>query len=94
MLETGGAMRETRKSCRILLTAEEYADVECIAAGRDLSVEEWISDRTRRALAEYYKQVERIDKVIEMSAQSQHPTADIEQMLAEIEAGYLAYDVC
>ena len=87
-------MRETRKSCRILLTAEEYADVERIAAGRDLSVEEWIADRTRRALAEYYERSERIKRATEAALKCQHPTADIEQMLAEIEDGYLAYDVC
>lgn len=83
-------MRETRKRCRIFLNAEEYADLERIAAGRDMSVEEWIADRTRQALTDHHKQVERIDKVIKMSAQGQHPTADIEQMLAEIAAGYLS----
>ena len=87
-------MRETRKRCRIFLNAEEYADLERIAAGRDMSIEEWIAERTRQALTDHHKQVERIDKVIEMSAQGQHPTADIEQMLAEIEAGYLSDDVC
>ena len=87
-------MRETRKRCRIFLNAEEYADIERIAAGRNMSVEEWISDRTRQSLADYHERSERIKRATETALKCQHPTADIEQMLAEIAAGSLSYDVC
>ena len=87
-------MRETRKRCRIFLNAEEYADLERIAAGRDMSVEEWIADRTRLALADYHERSERIKRATETALKCQHPTADIEQMLAEISAGHLSDDFC
>lgn len=87
-------MRETRKRCRIFLNAEEYADLERIAAGREMSVEEWIADISRQALADYHERSERIKRATETALKCQHPAADIEQMLAEIEAGYLSYDIC
>ena len=87
-------MRETRKRCRIFLNAEEYADLERIAACRDMSVEEWIADRTRQALTDHHKRSERIKRATEKALKCQHPTADIEQMLAEISTGYLSDDVC
>ena len=87
-------MRETRKRCRIFLSAEEYADLERIAACRDMSVEECIADVTRQALADYHERSERIKWATEMALNCQHPTADIEQMLAEIEKGYLSDDIC
>lgn len=87
-------MRETRKHCRIFLNAEEYADIKRIAACRDMSVEEWVADRTRQALADYHERSERIKWATETALKCQHPTADIDQMLAEIAAGYLSDDVC
>ena len=83
-------MDETGKHCRIFLDADEYADIERIAAYRDMTAEEWIVDVVRQAMADYHKRSERIKQATEKALQCQHPTADIEQMLAEIEAGYLS----
>ena len=87
-------MAENGKHCRIFLDAEEYAEIERIAGRRNMSVEEWIADKTRLALADYHERSGRIKRATEKALKCQHPTADIEQMLAEIAAGYLSDDVC
>ena len=87
-------MSEKGKCCRIFLDAGEYAEIERIAGRRNMSVEEWITDKTRLALADYHERSERIKQATEKALKCQHPTADIEQMLAEIAAGYLSDDVC
>ena len=86
-------MDENGKHCRIFLDADEYADIERIAAYRDMTVEEWIADVARQAKADYHERSERIKRANEKALQCQHPTADIEQMLAEIAAGYLSNDL-
>ena len=87
-------MAENGKHCRIFLDAGEYAEIERIAAYRNMTAEEWMADKTRLALADYHERSERIKQATEKALKCQHPTADIEQMLAEISAGYLSDDVC
>lgn len=87
-------MAEKGKCCRIFLDAAEYEDIQRIAAYRNMTAEEWITDQTRLALTDYHERSERIKRATEKALKCQHPTADIEQMLAEIEAGYLSNDIC
>lgn len=74
---------------RVLLTDTEYRDVECAARCRHMSVAEWV----RQALAQARERgpvgtVGRKLEVIRTAARFNYPTADIEQMLAEIESGH------
>ena len=87
-------MAEPGKCCRIFLDAGEYDDIQRIAAYRNMTAEEWMADTVRQARADYHERSERIKRATEKALKCQHPTADIEQMLAEISAGYLSDDVC
>ena len=77
-------MDETGKHCRIFLDADEYADIERIAAYRDMTAEEWIADVVRQAQSDYHKQVKRIRQTIDEALQCQHPVELIEEMIREI----------
>ena len=50
-------MAEPGKCYRIFLDAGEYADIQRIAAYRNMTAEEWITDKTRLALADYHETV-------------------------------------
>ena len=73
----------------IALNDYEYAHLERIATRRNITVEQWIEELIRRDIADYRRRSENIRMIIEEAAQHDFPTADIEQMLKEIESGYL-----
>ncbi len=75
------------KRCQITLEDDEFADIERIAGRRNMTVEQWIEETVRLARSDYHARVRRIEKVIKETSQLNFPTADIEQMLQEIEAG-------
>lgn len=77
-------MGENGKHCRIFLDADEYAEIERIAARRNMSVEEWITEQVRQTRADYHKHIGRIQEAIDAAAQRQYPMDLIEQMLQEI----------
>lgn len=77
-------MDEIGKHCRISLDADEYADIERIAARRGMTAEEWITDVAREARVDYHRQVKRIRQAIEEALQCQHPVELIEEMIREI----------
>ena len=74
--------------CQVSLDDEEYAHLEHIAAHRKITVEQWIEEIIRRDMADYRRRSANIQRVIEEAAHDNFPTADIEQMLKEIESGY------
>ena len=82
--EWGRTMPENGKHCRIFLDADEYAEIERIAARRNMSVEEWIAEQVRQTRADYHKHIGRIQEAIDAAAQRQYPMDIIEQMLQEI----------
>ena len=77
-------MAETGKQCRIFLDADEYAEIERIAARRNMSVEEWITEQVRQTRTDYHKHIGRIQEAIGAAAQRQYPMDLIEKMLQEI----------
>jgi hypothetical protein len=77
------------KRLQVLLNDTEYREMQKIARARRMSIAEWV--RQALALARRREPVTDVGKKLEaVRAAVRHnfPTADIDQMLAEIESGY------
>jgi hypothetical protein len=79
------------KRLQVLLADDEMADFKLLAERERLTVGEWV----RRTLREERKRKSLKDpeaklKAIRRAAEYSFPTADIDQMLREIEQGYLS----
>ncbi|MBV8202900.1 MAG: antitoxin [Acidobacteria bacterium] len=77
------------KRLQVLLEEDELREIQRAARRERLTVAEWV----RQALREVRRQrpqasLERKLAAIRKAAQHSAPTADIDQMLAEIERGY------
>lgn len=77
------------KRLQVILKDPEYRDIQRIARSRRMSIAEWV----RQALSHARRQEPMGDaskKLAAVRAAARHnfPTADIDQMLAEIESGY------
>jgi hypothetical protein len=77
------------KRLQVLLPDPEMAAIQKFADREQLTVGEWV----RRALREARSQRSLVDpgtklKSVRKAAEYSFPTADIDQMLAEIERGY------
>jgi hypothetical protein len=75
------------KRLQVLLRDAEYREVRRAARAQNMSVSEWVRQalsRTRKEMSSDNtgKQIE----AIRVAARSEYPTADIDQMLAEIES--------
>jgi hypothetical protein len=81
------------KRLQVLLPDPEYREIQKIARSRRISVAQWV----RQALHEAKREEPLGDvsnklEALRAAAKFEFPTADIEQMLAEIEQGYLSGD--
>lgn len=78
------------KRLQVLLDDDELADIQRHARQRHQTTAAWVRDalRTARERAQD-ENTARILRVIEETSQYSHPVGDIEQMLEEIERGYL-----
>ena len=76
------------KRLHVSMSDDEYGDSRRVARGEGLSLSEWVR-RTLRAATQAVsaERIERKMQAINAAAQWKAPTADPEQMLAEIEAG-------
>ena len=77
------------KRLQVLLSDQEMTDIQRLARRERLTVGEWV----RRALREARAQKPVNDseaklKAVRRAAELSFPSADIEQMLSEIERGY------
>ena len=77
------------KRLQVILQDGEYRDIQRVARSRHMSVAEWV--RQALAAARRYEPLgdagKKLDAVRE-AAKLDFPTADIDDMLAEIERGY------
>jgi hypothetical protein len=81
------------KRLQIVLGEAEYDEYKRVAMRRGLTLAEWVRQVLRRdAGNEPSGDADRKLAVIRASARHAYPTADIEQMLAEIESGYARSD--
>ena len=77
------------KRLQVLLDEKDYREIGRLARQRRMSVAEWV----RAALRAARREEPRTDpeaklKAIRSAARNAFPTADMEQMLAEISRGY------
>ena len=81
------------KRLQVILDEEEMRAIQGIAKSHHTTVAEWVRQTLRAAR----RQEPRLDaehklKVIRAAVRHKFPSGDIEQMLAEIEHGYLEND--
>ena len=79
------------KRLQVILQDDEYKAVQRAARARRMSLAEWVRQaldlqRRREPVDDITKKLE----VLKTAVRYNFPTADIEQMLAEIEQGYLS----
>jgi len=79
------------KRLQVILQDSEYREIQRMARSRHMSLAEWVRqalDRARRTepLGDVKKKLE----IIRAAARHDFPTCDIDQMLAEIESGYIS----
>lgn len=77
------------KRLQVLLPDTEMTEIQELAGRERISVGEWVrralrEARSHRSLVEPQSKVKSVRKAVEYS----FPTAEVEQMLAEIERGY------
>ncbi|HUO66279.1 MAG TPA: ribbon-helix-helix protein, CopG family [Gammaproteobacteria bacterium] len=79
------------KRLQVILQDPEYREIQRIAKARRMSIAEWV--RQALAAARRYEPLGDAGKkldVIREAARHDFPTADIDEMLAQIERGYVA----
>lgn len=77
------------KRLQVVLDERELKEIRRIAKRRNLTVSEWVRQVLRAAREqESQKDPARKLRAIEAALEHSFPTGDIEQILAEIEAGY------
>ena len=74
----------------MILKDPEYREIQRVARSRHMSLAEWVRQalefaRRREPSGSVAKKLE----AIRAAARHSYPTADIDQMLGEIEAGYI-----
>lgn len=79
------------KRLQVLLPDAEYREVQRIAHSRRISVAQWVREAVHKAkLEEPLGDVSKKLEVLRAAARLEFPTADIEQILAEIVQGCLS----
>jgi hypothetical protein len=75
---------------QVLLDEDEFEEIRRIAKRHRMTVAEWVRQALRAARSdEPYAEPKRKLAVLRESARGEYPTADVDQMLAEIERGQL-----
>jgi hypothetical protein len=78
------------KRLQVILQDQEYRDIRRIARMRGMSIAEWARQAIEAARrSESPVAADKKLAVIRSAARHQGPSCDVEQMLAEIEGGYL-----
>jgi hypothetical protein len=77
------------KRLQVILEDRDYGDIQKVARARGLSVAAWVRQALDKARQnEPTEDVATKLEAIREAARLSYPTADIDQMLAEIEQGY------
>ncbi|MCY4583437.1 MAG: hypothetical protein OXE50_11680 [Chloroflexi bacterium] len=75
------------KRVHVVLEDDEYQAIKAAAEARRITVAEWVLQAVRRHKVNPPKTVEEKLRAIKWASQLNHPTADIDVMLQEIEVG-------
>ena len=77
------------KRLQVILTDKEFAELRTIAADDGLTISEWVRQSLRQARRQRSTgDVEQRLSAIRAAAVHSFPTADIDQVLGEVEQGY------
>ena len=74
------------KRLQVLLDDEEYRAIQAAARRQGVTVAEWVRQALRQARSHYQRTVDAKLRAIAKATRYEFPTADIEDMLREIEA--------
>ena len=78
------------KRLQVIVDDSEYRDLQRVARRHKLTVSEWVRRAIRElALREPVQSPDRKLGMVREAARGSYPTADIEDMLKDIERGYL-----
>ena len=78
------------KRLQVLLDEDELREIQRIARTRRMTVAEWVRQALRSAgQSEPLREASKKLEVVRAAARHSYPTGDIDQMLGEIEKGYL-----
>ena len=78
------------KRLQVLLDEEEYEDIRSAAERAGTTVSDWVRRALRRARREHATgDTHRKLAVLRSAAEHEFPTGDIDELLADIERGYL-----
>ena len=75
------------KQLQVLLDEDEYIEIEGLARRQRMTVAEWVRQALRKARDDQPASVDAKLRAIADASRHQFPTADMESMLKEIEAG-------
>ena len=75
------------KRLQVLLDEEEYEEIQDVARRQRVTLAEWVRQALRQARSDHLGTVEAKLQVIADASRHEFPTADIDVMLQEIEAG-------
>ncbi len=75
------------KRLQVLLDEEEYQEIQGVARRQRMTVAEWVRQALRAARGYQYGVAQTKLRAIADASRHRYPTADIEDMLGEIEAG-------
>lgn len=77
------------KRLQVLLDEDEYTEIQRIAKENRMTVADWVRDALRMAKHAYpHARSEQKLRALERAVAYEFPTADIDQMVGEIEKGY------
>ena len=75
------------KRLQVLLNEEEYTEFQAVAHRQRMTLAEWVRQALRQARSNHHGTVETKLRAIADASRHEFPTADVEVMLREIEAG-------
>jgi hypothetical protein len=81
----------SKRRLQVVLAEEEYREIERIARSQRMTVSAWVRRSLRQAgRAEPEVAADRKLEAVRAAARYEFPTGDIDDMLEQIERGYLA----
>ena len=75
------------KRLQVLLDEEEYKEIQRVARSQRVTLAEWVRQALRQVRSDHPGTVDAKLRTIALASRYEFPTADIEVMLQEIEAG-------
>ncbi|MDE2925152.1 MAG: antitoxin [Acidobacteriota bacterium] len=72
---------------QVLFADDEYEEIQAAAQRQRMTVAEWVRQSLRKARYDQARDVDLKLRAIAEAARYEHPTADIDVMLEEIDAG-------